>query len=110
MRAPKDLVPVTTNQIVILVFFFGIAERGVTRPHYEQDDSSSKKVTSIRLIGLVRNDFRSHISRRSFASPVEARPVAALDLACKAEIDNLDVEVGVEEHVLWLEVAMCKSF
>ena len=110
MRAPKDLVPVTTNQIVILVFFFGIAERGVTRPHYEQDDSSSEKVASIRLIGLVRDDFRGHVSWRAFASPVEARPVAALDLASKAKVDNLDVEVRVEEHIFGLEVAMCESF
>ena len=110
MRAPKDLVPVTTNQIVILVFFFGIAERRVTRPHYEQDDSSSEKVASIRLIGLVRDDFRGHVSWRSFASPIEARPVAALDLASKAKVDNLDVEVRVEEHIFGLEVAMCESF
>ena len=51
-------------------------------------------------------DLRSHVALSSELGLAEARAVSALHADCEAEVSNLQSEVRVEEHILWLEVSV----
>lgn len=97
------------DQLVVGVLHVSHVERWVTSIHNEEDNAEGEQVDDLGLVGLACVDFGRHEAKRANDAAVDAGAVAALDGARKAEIDDLDVVVLVEEHILALKVAMSEA-
>mmetsp|Transcript_18364 Transcript_18364/g.21664 ORF Transcript_18364/g.21664 Transcript_18364/m.21664 type:complete len:226 (-) Transcript_18364:25-702(-) len=78
----------------------------MARSHDEEDDTEGEQVDDLALVGLLGDDFGSHVAGSADLGTVDTGAIAALKRASKAEVDDLDVVVLVEEDVLGLEIAM----
>ena len=109
MRLPKEVRPVSSQELIVAIVLAGLRKGWVARTHGEEDDTKGEQVDDLALVWLLHEDFGGHISRRADLRAIDARAIAALERACEAEVDNLDIVVFVKEDILWLEVTMRES-
>ena len=101
---PKEVWPVDANQIVsapVYGLFPGVLA------HFEdvEDGAEREHVDFVRVVVPVFSDLGCHVG----ATTAKAiRDTAWLVGRSEAPIDYLEVEVGIEAHVLWLEVTMAE--
>ena len=51
-------------------------------------------------------DFRGHKTKRANDATVDAGAITALDWTSEAKVNNLDIIVLIEKHILALEITM----
>ena len=84
-----------------------LAERELRGDHREEKDANGEEVcrrASVAVIAL--DDLRCHVPLSSDNALLQSVAVLARDWASKAEVSDLEVEVGVEQQILGLQVAM----
>lgn len=108
MQQPKLFRPLHTEQAVVDVAHGRRLKRLPPSVHDENEDSEGEQIRQNRLVGVVHADFWRHVAIRAdfLLAWAEARASAAVNPASKAEIDEFEVVVAVEDQVLQLDVAM----
>ena len=95
MLLPEEIKSIETDILIIAIIFVCSLEGRMSSVHDEQDDSEREDVSDMALVWLVRQDFRCHIGWRTNLGLAEARSISTTDLACKSEIDNFHVKIGI---------------
>ena len=78
-------------------------EHHAARPHVHLEAVPLER--GRRVVEAALQDLRAEVARRAAHLP---QPPARHDLLAEAEVGQLDVEVGVEEDVLGLDVPVCR--
>ena len=106
MSLPEQVGSVGLQELVVAIVFTCLRKRRVAGAHDKENDAEGEQVDNLALIRQLGDNLRGHVSRRADLRAINARTIAALNSAGEPEIDNLDIEVLVEQDVLWLEVAV----
>ena len=80
-----------------------VLERQPTAEHHVQNDTAAPYINLWASIQSTADDFRCSIVGTTAARLEE---VAVLDLVRETEVGNLDVQVVVKQHILWLQVSV----
>ena len=74
--------------------------------HNEQDDRSGEEINGFWEIWLLQVDLRRHVVESSKLGLQIARSVSAFNWSCKSEIGKFEIEIGIEQKILWFEISM----
>ena len=95
MLLPEEIKSIEADVLIIVVLLVSSLEGRMSSVHDEQDDSERKDVSDMALVWHVCQYFRCHIAWRTNLVLAEASSIFTTNLACKSEIDNFDVKIGI---------------
>lgn len=106
---PEQVSPVGGQQFVERVAGRSLGEGRVLRVQNEENHSEGEDVHNMALVGLAIQNFGSHVRSCTDQRAAVTIFLAALNLDCKTEVNDLGVEFFVEQDVLGLEVAVADA-
>ena len=89
MSLPEEVGSVGGEQLVVVVFLVGHAERRVSRIEDKENDAEGEQVDDLTLVRLLGENLRSHIAWCADLRSVGAGAVATLKRASEAEVHYL---------------------
>ena len=95
MKLPEIVILLVANRFVIRVVNRRQRKRRVARIQDENDDAKAEHVRDNRLIFCAQMDLRGHVAWRAYlgTSLAETLAIRSADIAGKAKVNRLDVEV-----------------
>ena len=109
MDAPKNVELVCHDEVVEGVRLRRLLEGLATRVQNEEEHAEGEHVGALRLVADVADELRGHVVASAKALLTEAIACLATDVAGHCEINQFEVELGVEHQVLQLDVAMAHT-
>ena len=109
MEFPEQVLLVVHDRPVKLITWDGVLEGWAASTHNEKDDSHGKKVDDRTMVRGLFVDLWRVVAERAPVCGKVTIAFSALEGYDEAEVDDLNVEVGVEHDVLWLQVTMGES-
>jgi hypothetical protein len=88
----------------------GGLEGRIASHHDEQNGANSKEIDSRATISLLKEELRGHIVFGAQNGSQVAFAGGATNKSSETEICDLQIEFGVENQVLWLDVSVANTF
>ena len=106
---PEDVGSLLEDVLEVGVFRVCLVKRRMTSIHDEQDDADGEQIDLVALVLFLVTDFGGHVAGRAQIRVQRTLAVTAHDGRGKAEINDLQVVLLIEEHILRLEIAMASA-
>ena len=97
MSEPEPCSSIVADEFVEVVSPISTLHEGRTATHHdEQNDGTCEQVNLCPIVVLPGKDLRSHVSYCSDIARVETSAATTVEWAAEAEVNEFNVEIGVE--------------